>query len=1051
MHRALALFGLAALGIALLLLQQGDRVRADVEPRSVPHFQDVSRAAGVTGNRVVSLDLAIGQAWGDYDNDGWADLYVTDPAGPNTLYRNNGNGTFSVSPLAAQVALSATYSAGATWADYDNDGWRDLFVANWGVNRLFRNDAGRGFVDVTAKAGITDDANTKSASWGDFDNDGFLDLYLANWSCYPECGRPMTGDSDRLYRNNGDGTFTDVSGYLGGSLNGAGFIASFNDYDNDGDLDIYLVNDEFIHGIGNKLWRNDGPGCQGWCFTQVAERAGAAAQLFGMGLAVGDYDNDGDLDYYYSNVGPMELLQNQGDGTFREVAAAAGVQAANGIGWGAVFLDYDNDGWRDLYLTIADTTDHEDIAANKLFRNNRDGTFTAVACNNEAGDVRMSMGVAYADYDRDGWVDLIVGNMDEGYRLYRNRTGASSGHHWLALELIGGGRVNRDAVGARVTVTTPDGVTQMQEVINGSSVGAGNELVLYFGLGTATRAEVSVRWPDGRRQAFQSVAGDRRYRLRYPIAAETHLEPDVLGPALPATSFDRTSPNAVEKATAQAPMLLALLGLGLLAGVLLALRLSPATPHRAVVPALIVLIGVGLVVLGVSALPDLLPQSADARLRTLMDRAGVRPPTHPPQPSAELVKLGEALFWDPELSGNRDISCATCHHPLKGTGDNLSVSIGTGGVGLGEQRIRLEERRDFIPRNASPLFNLGYLEWEVLFWDGRASGTPAAGFDTPASDRLPAGLDNLLAAQAMFPVTSRDEMRGLRGDVDIFGRPNELAMLPDYAARPIWAALMKRLLAIPGYVELFRAAYPRVPLEELGFQHAANALAAYQSVTFTFEDSPFDRYLRGETDAFTEAQKRGALLFYGEAGCATCHSGGLLTDQKFHNLAVPQIGDGKGREQPFDFGRARETGNDCERYAFRTPPLRNVAISGPWMHNGAFTTLEAAVRHHLNPEASLRAYDPEQLAPALRETCQDAPEVLASILKTKSGNAAEHAALTEDEIRDLLAFLEALTSPSALNLSHTIPASVPSGLPVGGNIGNPASNASDNVGVSARP
>ncbi|MDW8326546.1 MAG: FG-GAP-like repeat-containing protein [Anaerolineales bacterium] len=1048
MHRALTLVGLALPAIALLWLQQGSAGRAGAEPRAAPQFQDVSRAAGLTGNRVVSLEMAIGQAWGDYDNDGWADLYVTDPAGPNTLYRNNGDGTFTRSPLTEQVALPQAHSAGATWADFDNDGWRDLFVANWGTDALFRNEGGQRFVNITEQAGIRDSHNTKSASWGDFDNDGFLDLYLANWSCYPKCGRPMEGDPDKLYRNNGDGTFTDVSHYLGGSLNGAGFIASFNDYDNDGDADIYLVNDEWVNGIGNKLWRNDGPGCLGWCFTQVAEQSGAASKLFGMGLAVGDYDNDGDLDYYYSNAGPMELLQNQGDGTFREVAEAAGVQAANGIGWGAVFFDYDNDGWRDLYLAIADTTDHKDIAANRLFRNNRDGTFTAIACDNEASDVRMSMGVAYADYDRDGWVDLLVGNMDEGYRLYRNRAGETTRNHWLALELRGGGRVNRDAVGARVMVTTPDGVTQTQEVINGSGLGGGNELVLYFGLGAATRADVSVHWPDGRRQEFRAVAGDRRYQLRYPLEAETRLEPDALGPALPATSPDRTSAAI---ATDWAPMLLTLLGLGLLAGVLLALRLSPAMPHRAVVPALIALIGVGLLVLGGSALRDLMPQSDDARLRALMEQAGVRRPTLPPAPRAELVKLGEALFWDPELSGNRDISCATCHHPLKGTGDNLSVSIGTGGVGLGEQRIRLEERRDFIPRNASPLFNLGYLEWKVLFWDGRLSGTPATGFDTPASDRLPAGLDNLLAAQAMFPVTSRDEMRGLRGDVDIFGRPNELAMLPDYTARPIWSALMKRLLAIPGYVELFRAAYPDVPVEELGFQHAANALAAYQSVTFTFEDSPFDRYLHGETDAFTEAQKRGALLFYGEAGCATCHSGGLLTDQKFHNLAVPQLGDGKGREQPFDFGRARETGNDCERYAFRTPPLRNVAITGPWMHNGAFTTLEAAVRHHLNPEASLRAYDPEQLAPNLRETCQDDPAVLASILKTKSANASERAALTDNQIRDLLAFLESLTSPSALNLSHTIPASVPSGLPVGGNIGNPDVSALGNTGIAERP
>jgi len=1026
MRRALAVAGLAGLGIALLF-QQGYLIPAAGAAANTPVFVDVSRVAGVTHNRVVSLDMAVGQAWGDYDNDGWVDLYVTDPAGPNHLYRNQGDGTFAVSPLAGQVDLPDAYSAGATFVDFDNDGWRDLFVANWGADNLFRNAAGQGFVDVTAAAGIRDTGNTKTASWGDYDNDGFLDLYLANWSCYPECGRPMEGDSDRLYHNGGDGTFTDVSDLLGGSLNGAGFVASFNDYDNDGDLDLYLVNDEFINGIGNKLWRNDGPGCDGWCFTQVAEQAGAASKLFGMGLAVGDYDNDGDQDYFYSNVGPMELLQNHGDGTFREVAAAAGVQVPNGIGWGAAFLDYDNDGWRDLYVAIADTTDHKDIAANRLFHNNADGTFTAVACSNEAADVRMSLGVAYADYDRDGWVDLVVGNMDEGYRLYRNQTGQSVSRHWLALALTGGGRVNRDAVGARVTVTTPDGVTQTQDVINGSNLGAGNELTLYFGLGRAAAADVTVRWPDGTRQTFAGVAGDQRYHLDYPAAGATSLTA-LLEPAAPPPAPVRSAAPAPAE-----PDLWAWLpgALTVLSG--LGFGLAVTFWRRRPLAAVFALAGI--VGLAAALAPAWWPRSLDDRVQTLMAQAGARPPTNPPAPSAELVKLGEALFWDPELSGNRDIACATCHHALTATGDNLSVSIGTVGAGLGEQRVRLEARRDFIPRNAQPLFNLGYREWEVLFWDGRVSGTQAAGFDSPASDRLPDGLNDLLAAQAMFPVTSRDEMRGLRGDRDIFGQVNELAMLPDYAARPIWAALMKRLLVIPAYVDLFRAAYPDVPVDALGFQHAANALSAYEQVVFTFEDSPFDRYLRGDANALSEPQKRGALLFYGEAGCATCHSGGLLTDQQFHNLAVPQLGDGKGREQPFDLGRARETGNDCDRYAFRTAPLRNVAVTGPWMHNGAFTTLAATVRHHLNPAASLRNYDPAQLAEVLRETCQEQPEVIAAILKTKTSYATEQAELTDAELQDLLAFLDALTAPSALDLRHTIPASVPSGLQVGGNIG----------------
>ncbi len=1034
---------LAALGSVLfvslaLLLQQGMLTSAPAQPAApVNLFADVSRPAGVTNNRAVSLEMAIGQAWGDYDNDGWADLYVTDPAGPNSLYRNNGDGTFARSPLGEQVSLPQAHSAGATWADFDNDGWRDLFVANWGADALFRNDGGQRFVNITGHAGLRDSGNTRSASWGDFDNDGFLDLYLANWSCYPKCGRPMEGDADKLYRNNGDGTFTDVSAYLGGSLNGAGFIASFNDYDNDGDADLYLVNDEWVNGIGNKLWRNDGAGCRGWCFTQVARAAGAEARLFGMGLAVGDYDNDGDLDYYYSNVGPMELLQNQGDGTFREVAQAAGVQGANYIGWGAVFLDYDNDGWRDLYLAVADTTDHKDIAANQLFRNNADGTFTEVACNTEASDVRPSLGVAYADYDRDGWVDLAVGNMDEGYRLYRNQTGATTSNHWLALELVGAGRVNRDAVGARVHIATDGGPAQLQEVINGSSLGAGNELAQYFGLGSAQRATVTIRWPDGSWQSFENVLADQRYRLQY---GTTEL-----------VVVDARKVVAAEAAPAFA---LQFTPAAMAAGLAALLVVAAGTAMTFSVTAGWATFGAGVLSLAVAGyfiVEPYLPQAVDTRLAKLMAQADVRPPTHPPAPRPELVKLGEALFWDPELSGNRDISCATCHHAFKATGDNLSLSIGTGGAGLGELRVRFEERREFIPRNAQPLFNLGYEEWEVLFWDGRVHGTPATGFHTPASDRLPAGLDSLLAAQAMFPVTSRDEMRGLRGDDDILGNPNELANLADYAAGPIWKALMKRLLAIPGYVELFRAAYPDVPTDQLGFQHAANGLAAYEIAVFTFEDSPFDRYLQGDRAALSAEAKRGALLFYGEAGCATCHSTGLLTDQKFHNLAVPQIGDGKGREQPLDLGHARESGNDCDRYAFRTPPLRNVAITGPWMHNGALLTLEDVIRHHLNPGEGLKNYDPSQLTALLQDKCEAAPEVIAALLASKGSSASEGAQLSEAEMRDLITFLESMTAPSALDLAHTIPASVPSGLPVGGNIGNPVSKPPDNGVLAEKP
>jgi len=222
-----------------------------------------------------------------------------------------------------------------------------------------------------------------------------------------------------------------------------------------------------------------------------------------------------------------------------------------------------------------------------------------------------------------------------------------------------------------------------------------------------------------------------------------------------------------------------------------------------------------------------------------------------------------------------------------------------------------------------------------------------------------------------------------------------------------------------------------VPLAALNFSHAANALAAYQMDTFTFLDSPWDQYLQGDTAVLSADALAGAELFYGAGGCAQCHSGPLLSDMQFHNIGVPQIGPGKGYEEPLDYGRARETGDEQDMFAFRTPPLRNVALTGPWMHNGAYTTLDAAVRHHLNPAAAVANYDFSQLTPlVLAEDSGDTAVHTAALHATSFAMPA--VTLTDAEVAQLLAFLEALTSPSAADLGHTIPQSVPSGLPVGG-------------------
>lgn len=1030
-HRSKFIVASILMWLMLIAAAQMGYAQQDV---SRPPFEEVTTAAGIQGPRIGNEKIT-GQAWGDFDRDGWVDLYLTDFGTPekpaaNRLYHNNGDGTFSLSPLSEQVALPDARSGGAVWADYDNDGWLDLYITNWGANVLFRNEAGQGFTDVTAVAGVGDTDNGKSASWGDYDGDGLLDLYVTNWSCTPRCGRPIEGDVDRLFHNNGDGTFSDVTRLLSRQTAGAGFIASFIDYDNDGDSDIYLVNDEFVHAVGNALWRNDGPGCGGWCFSDVSRESGADQKVMGMGLAVGDYDNDLDVDFYFSNVGPSTLLQNQGDGTFIDVAPAAGVNTPKAIGWGAVFFDYDNDGALDLYLAEMAETDGG-IGLNSLFRNNGDGTFTDLVEGSGAGNPGKTIGVSTADYDRDGYVDLIIGNFDEGYRLFRNTLGdLGAGGNWLALSLTGSGAVNRDAVGAKVYLTDDRGRVQLAQVNNGTGLGGNSALELHFGLGDAKVNTARVVWPDGTEQPLTGLQTNARYALMYGEA-----------PVL-------LHGGSAVRLPDWWPVLLIVPVLAALVGLFYRQR-SRRSPRRAsskeighgqslprpvILGTLAVLLGAIMALLAWNSRVTLAERfagsSPDGRLALLLSKSGVTQLDLGPTPDPALVRLGEALFFDKILSGNLDISCATCHHPQFAGGDGLPLSFGTGGHGLGPDRV-LGRDRELIPRNAPELFNRGSPEFTTMFWDGRVNLSAVYGLDTPVGNGLPPLLDTALEAQGMFPVTSRDEMRGNFGDADVNGRLNNLATISDMRPKAVWAALMKRLLAIPEYVDLFAAAYPYTPVEELGFEHAANAIAAFEIAAFSFDDSPWDRYLAGERDALSEEAKAGAILFFGEAGCAECHSGNLLTDQQFHNIGVPQLGPGKlDEETNLDLGRFLETGLAADRYAFRTPPLRNVTLTAPYMHNGAYPDLEAAVRHHLNAVEALRTYDPALLPSRFRDEVTASPELHEDMLRSLDERMLNAPALTNEQIEQLLAFLTSLTSPSAVDLNHLVPPSVPSGLPV---------------------
>lgn len=401
--------------------------------------------------------------------------------------------------------------------------------------------------------------------------------------------------------------------------------------------------------------------------------------------------------------------------------------------------------------------------------------------------------------------------------------------------------------------------------------------------------------------------------------------------------------------------------------------------------------------------------------------------------------LGNLLFYDKILSGNRNIACATCHHALAANGDGLSLPIGEGGHGLGVARdtgTGADAVPGRVPRNAPPLFNLAAEGVTALFWDGRVQPDPDApsGFDSPAGDDLPAGLSGLLAAQAMFPVTSVEEMAGVGAEnpVGAAAEAGDLAG-PD----GVWARLADRIRDIPEYVDLFIDAFDDVSSAgDITFVHVANAIAAFETKDFRFTDSPFDAFLAGDDTALTPQQRRGMALFNGAAGCGVCHGGPLQTDFAFHATAQPQIGPGKGvgvlgRE---DFGLEMFTGDPADRYRFRTPSLRNVALTAPYGHAGAFNTLEAQVRHYIDPVATLNGYDRTQAVlpsrpdlDALDFQAMDQPAVLEAIA---AQNQAPPRNLSDRDVDDLVAFLQSLTDPAALDLRHLVPDRVPSGLPL---------------------
>ena len=404
-----------------------------------------------------------------------------------------------------------------------------------------------------------------------------------------------------------------------------------------------------------------------------------------------------------------------------------------------------------------------------------------------------------------------------------------------------------------------------------------------------------------------------------------------------------------------------------------------------------------------------------------------------PEFDAPRIELGQLLFFDPILSGNKTVSCATCHHPKFNTADGLSLGIGDGGIGLGTDRkvdaANPPEKR--IPRNAPALFNLGASEFVSFFHDGRleVDKTRASGIRTPLGGEMESGFASLLSAQTMFPVLSAAEMAGHFSENDVSKAVRQGVLTGDGGA---WDILAKRVEAIPEYRAQFD---PIIGSDKpIYFTDISDAIAAFVDFEWRATNSPFDLHLRlgQQLDAQAEAGKQ---LFYGDAGCATCHSGLFQTDHQFHAIAMPQIGPGKAagfERHQRDEGRMRVTGNLADAYAFRTPSLRNVAHTSPYGHSGAYGTLEEVVRHHLDPVGSLNAYlEASAVLPVVVGKDDFAvmrnPEEVAKIA---AANALASVDLDEQEIGEIIAFLNALTDPQSLKGALGIPTSVPSGLPL---------------------
>jgi enediyne biosynthesis protein E4 len=531
-------------------------------------FVDIAKQAGLTkflhrsGSSEKSTIVETpgsGVALLDYDNDGWLDIYILngstvpallgkEPAPRAMLFHNNHDGTFTDVTDKAGVA-NERWGFGVAVGDFDNDGWPDMYISNYGKNRLYHNNRDGTFTDVAEKAGVTLGGWSAGPTWGDYDHDGLLDLFVPGYvkfdpsrppgsgkgglsanSCQFRgvpvmCGpRGLVGERDHLFHNNGDGTFTDVSEKAGVSDAPGyfGLASVFVDVDDDGWVDLLVANDS----TPNYLYKNRHNGT----FEDVSYLSGFALSEDGreqasMGIAVGDFNHDGKVDFYVTSFSDdyNTLYINDGDGNFTDKTASAGLvdPTIPFLGWGTVALDFDNDGWTDLFVSnghVYPAVDRQDwgttwLQRPQLFRNLDGKKFTEVppATGSGLAELLAGRGAAVGDLFNDGHLDVVINQMDGVPALMRNVV--KNDNHWVEFRLIGGPKSPRDAIGAKVFVTA-GGVRQRADVFSGGSYGSSSDQRVHFGLGQSGKVDkVEIHWPSGLKQELSITSIDRIFTV----------------------------------------------------------------------------------------------------------------------------------------------------------------------------------------------------------------------------------------------------------------------------------------------------------------------------------------------------------------------------------------------------------------------------------------------------------------------------------------------------------------------------------------------------------